>query len=522
VCTCACRMVRRHTALLNRPRPVTNIGVPRIRKRKVPVQRPVYTTVEREHDALMRHFEKQRHEIPEQRRRLAVLEEEYRVVCEQVVSVTRQLATTSTTTSMKTGGQDRADMRLRLRTQLQSVNANCARIRLEMDALRASIERLDPSTQMLREEIDYTFNLMMFLERHPEVGRGSVTTVARHQTHAPAAAAKIQPARSPSPDTVFDAFEALNRGGPRDDDDDDDDDDSGDDVVIATQSSPMSSSLQQQHQASSSPPAPMLQQQPSPSTPPPAVKPAIGALEEYLVLIGKRPKDEAPRHDTMADRCVECNGSDLVLDEVESTQTCRTCATSVPVLLHGRNQVPYADKYETISESGYSRITHFNEMLSQLQAKGRSEVPDEVIERVRDEFVRSRTRVSDIDTDRVRKMLKKIKQTRYYEQVAAIAYRISGIRPPMLTSEQEDRLRSQFLDVLEAYEDCPISIKGNRINFISYSHLFHKLGLHNKIEELVTYFRVVKSPVKFRQHEETLHWIFTRLGWRFIPSSMRR
>jgi len=179
----------------------------------------------------------------------------------------------------------------------------------------------------------------------------------------------------------------------------------------------------------------------------------------------------------------------------------------------------YREEQETsekIVNYSYKRENHFNEWLSQFQAQETTTIPPEVIEQLRNELKKIKVKVLDeITHARVRTLLKKLKLNKYYEHVPYITNIISGIKPPSMPQELEERLRIMFKDIQKPFDDnCP----PERKNFLSYSYVLYKFCELLSEDKYLKYFPLLKSKEKLYQQDVIWKKICEVLSWEYIPT----
>ena len=152
-----------------------------------------------------------------------------------------------------------------------------------------------------------------------------------------------------------------------------------------------------------------------------------------------------------------------------------------------------------------------------LQAKENTEIPQEVIDALKQEFRKAKaTTRCEIKPARVRAYLKKIGLNRYYEHVHSICNLLSGMPAPTLPSELEERLKSMFQEIQDPFDRaCP----KNRKNFLSYSYVLYKLCELLGEDTYLPYFPLLKSSEKLFQQDCIWKAICKDLGWEYIRSS---
>ena len=222
--------------------------------------------------------------------------------------------------------------------------------------------------------------------------------------------------------------------------------------------------------------------------------------------------------------CREC-GAPTTHIKADASIVCTECGLTGNACDTSLDAVPFVDRPPNISATGYKRINHFNEWLAQLQAKGSTEIHPQIIEDVTAEFTKRRRKASEVTPDRVRKYLKVLGYTNYYEHEVQIASTISGTPPPYFTPQQEERLRIMFKLCQVPFDECPKRLKKDpatnkiRKNFPSYSYTLYKFCELMGYDDFLRYFKLLKSPKNLEQHDRMWEYFCSRLGWQYFPSS---
>jgi hypothetical protein len=164
----------------------------------------------------------------------------------------------------------------------------------------------------------------------------------------------------------------------------------------------------------------------------------------------------------------------------------------------------------------YKRENHFNEWISQFQAKESTTVPDEVIAKLRSEFRKQKLKdLNEITHEKVKGLLKKLGYAKYYEHVPYITTIVSGITPPTMSQALEDKLRLMFHAIQGPFEKHkPL----NRKNFLSYSFCLYKLCELLGEDEYLNCFPLLKSREKLYVQDQIWEKICKELCWEFIPT----
>jgi hypothetical protein len=215
--------------------------------------------------------------------------------------------------------------------------------------------------------------------------------------------------------------------------------------------------------------------------------------------------------------CSVCPESNVFHFADTSDLVCDNCGMILATLIS--EELTYREEQETsekIVNYSYKRENHFNEWLSQFQAQETTTIPPEVIEQLRNELKKIKVKVLDeITHARVRTLLKKLKLNKYYEHVPYITNIISGVKPPSMPQELEERLRIMFKDIQKPFDDnCP----SERKNFLSYSYVLYKFCELLSEDKYLKYFPLLKSKEKLYQQDVIWKKICGVLQWEYIPT----
>jgi predicted nucleic-acid-binding Zn-ribbon protein len=203
------------------------------------------------------------------------------------------------------------------------------------------------------------------------------------------------------------------------------------------------------------------------------------------------------------------------LDEALSEEICRECGMTDFIL---GDEVGFKDEQEHEKNIVYSykRENHFNEWISQFQAKESTNVPEEVLAKLRTEFKKQKIKdLSEITHEKVKALLKKLNYAKYYEHVPYIATILSGITPPTMPQELEDKLRLMFHAIQAPFEKHKPE---NRKNFLSYSFVLYKLCELLGHDEYLPCFPLLKSKEKLYVQDQIWFKICDELRWQAIKT----
>lgn len=115
----------------------------------------------------------------------------------------------------------------------------------------------------------------------------------------------------------------------------------------------------------------------------------------------------------------------------------------------------------------------------------------------------------------MKSILKKLGYNKYYEHKAHIISKLSGIPPPTISRDTENKLRKMFKQIQIPFEN---NRPKNRTNFLSYSYVLHKFCQLLELDDFIKCFPLLKSRDKLRQQDDIWKRICKDLTWEFIPS----
>lgn len=229
-------------------------------------------------------------------------------------------------------------------------------------------------------------------------------------------------------------------------------------------------------------------------------------VEGSCIDMGKNEMHEKP--------CSQCGTMyGRIFDESASEEICKTCGAVEYIL---SEEVGFKEEQELEKHIVYSykRENHFNEWISQFQAKESTHVPEDVIAKLRTEFRKQKVKdLNEITHEKVKSLLKKLNYAKYYEHVPYIASIVSGITPPTMPQELEDKLRIMFHAIQAPFEKHK---PANRKNFLSYSFVLYKMCEILSEDQYLPCFPLLKSREKLYIQDQIWEKICHELKWEFI------
>jgi predicted nucleic acid-binding Zn-ribbon protein len=237
-------------------------------------------------------------------------------------------------------------------------------------------------------------------------------------------------------------------------------------------------------------------------------------LETYLLKINPGYVKKTNEVDDMSGECQEC-GTDMEFSQNEAMLYCPECGLTEFILIDS-DRPSYKDPPRESSYYAYKRINHFNELLAQFQAKGSTEIPQEVFDQIVAEL--KKQRITDFKTlkpKQMRELLRKLKMNRQYDHIPYIISRLNGSIAPVMDRETEEKLRHMFKEIQPSFQKhCP----KNRRNFLSYSYVLYKFCELLELDEFLASFPLLKNRDKLYQQSKVWQAICAEMGWEFIKS----
>ena len=208
----------------------------------------------------------------------------------------------------------------------------------------------------------------------------------------------------------------------------------------------------------------------------------------------------------------DCDGA-IIHSQADGCLVCDKCGTLEKILT-----VP--DKHnckDTTHDTGaaYKRINHLTEILSQLQAKESTDIPQKVFDMILREIKKRKINKNELEIFRLRRILKTLDLRKYYEHASHILQILTGKEPPNFSRKDETMIKKMFKDIQKPFAIyCP----PNRKNFLNYSYVLHKFCELLELDSYIGYFPLLKNNSKLRQHDKIWRNICKYMKWEFYKS----
>ena len=174
----------------------------------------------------------------------------------------------------------------------------------------------------------------------------------------------------------------------------------------------------------------------------------------------------------------------------------------------------YKEPPKEISFYAYKRINHFREIIAQFQAKETTDIPHEIIEKIKNQIKKERLELKEITNKKTKDILKKLKLNKYYEHIPFIKDKL-GIKPPIMSPQLEETLCNLFMEIQEPYSKfCP----KDRVNFLNYYYTIYKLCELLDQTQFLPYFPMLIDREKKIEQDVIWKKICNHLNWEYIPT----
>ena len=240
-------------------------------------------------------------------------------------------------------------------------------------------------------------------------------------------------------------------------------------------------------------------------------------LDAYLSKIDKSYGIRGKVHNKI-DFCKKCKVTynkdyELIVNHIEGFMSCLKCGHMEYVIIES-DKPNYKDPPPEATYFAYKRTNHLNEILNQIQAKESTDIPDEVLDAVREEIRKERIKdLTELTNKKIRYYLRKLNLNKYYEHIAHIINRLNGLPPPIITKDIEEKIRIMFSAVNSAWGEIP---KKPKKNFLNYNYVLYKFVELLDRDEYKVLFPLLKSRDKIVSHDVVWKEICEKLGWEFL------
>jgi hypothetical protein len=216
-----------------------------------------------------------------------------------------------------------------------------------------------------------------------------------------------------------------------------------------------------------------------------------------------------------SDHCQACHQGELIPQDEEGILICNnnSCGQFISYIVD-TNKPSNKEPPNEVSYTAYMRLNHFKEILSQFQAKETTQIPEEVIDTIRARIKKERIKMSEMNYDKMREILRKLSYNKYFEHIQYINS-MFGIKPPIMNEELHETLCVLFIEIQKPWAvHCP----PNRTNFFNYTYTLYQLCTLLNQTQYLPYIPMMKDREK--QLEQDMIWkkVCNDLDWEFFAT----
>lgn len=242
-------------------------------------------------------------------------------------------------------------------------------------------------------------------------------------------------------------------------------------------------------------------------------------FEDYLMVLDREyaSKKIKPNPKKMCQNCqVE---QQLIRDD--GIYVCTQCGLTENIIIE--SEIPsHKENTNEKRHSAYDRRNHLSEWLNQFQGKESTDIPSDIFMAIDKELQKIKINKNNLSNmpyrkarQLIREILKKIRETDYYEHVPFIISRITGKPPPTISRDVEETIKKMFKEAQVPFNKYRPS---DRKNFVNYSYALHKMFEILNMDEVADCFPLLKDRKKLQKLDQIWKKICEDLGWVFIPS----
>jgi len=214
-----------------------------------------------------------------------------------------------------------------------------------------------------------------------------------------------------------------------------------------------------------------------------------------------------------SDICQYCFKGELIPLDDEGVLICNSCSKNVQYLIE--NEKPsYKEPPKEVCFYAYKKINHFKEILAQFQGKETTQIPEEVIENLKQQIKKERIDMNKMTYYKTKEVLKKLGYNKYYEHINFIKDKL-GLKPPIISQELEEILCNFFMEIQYPYaKHCP----DYRVNFLHYYYVLYKLFELLGEKDYLSEIPMLKDREKLIEQDTIWKKICEELDWEFIAT----
>lgn len=215
--------------------------------------------------------------------------------------------------------------------------------------------------------------------------------------------------------------------------------------------------------------------------------------------------------------CFVCGEGEMIHQEDDGILICNNtkCGNFINHIVESSKPSNKEPPHE-VSYTSYIRLNHFKEILSQFQAKETTQIPEKVIEDIKNRLKKERiTNIKkELNYDKMREILRKLGYNKYFEHIQYINS-VFGIKPPIMSEELHETLCVLFIEIQKPWAiHCP----PNRTNFFNYTYTLYQLCVLLDQTQYLPYIPLMKDREKQLEQDQIWKNVCNELDWAYFPT----
>ena len=215
--------------------------------------------------------------------------------------------------------------------------------------------------------------------------------------------------------------------------------------------------------------------------------------------------------------CLICGVGEMIHQEDDGILICNNtaCGNFINHIVESSKPSNKEPPHE-VSYTSYIRLNHFKEILSQFQAKETTQIPEKVIEDIKNRLKKERIKdiKKELNYDKMREILRKLGYNKYFEHIQYINS-VFGIKPPIMSEELHETLCILFIEIQKPWAiHCP----ANRTNFFNYTYTLYQLCVLLDQTQYLPYIPLMKDREKQLEQDQIWKKVCNELEWAYFPT----
>ena len=217
------------------------------------------------------------------------------------------------------------------------------------------------------------------------------------------------------------------------------------------------------------------------------------------------------------DICIFCEIGEMIPQDDDGIIICNNqeCGRFITHIVDSSKPLNKEPPHE-VSYTSYIRLNHFKEILSQFQAKETTQIPEQVIDDIKNRIKKERIKdiSKELNYEKMREILRKLGYNKYFEHIQYINS-IFGIRPPIMSEELHETLCVLFIEIQKPWAiHCPT----NRTNFFNYTYTLYQLCVLLDQTQYLPFIPLMKDREKQLEQDQIWKKVCEELDWQYTPT----